>query len=315
MHNNNKITNNPISTRDHQEQIGTPRGIIDSSNPNGYSAFQRQLMGSLHRIEMNNLKSIVNSNPNFLGGNNAVNNNDNNNLYNNYNINNGNFVTWNNVSLQPFNNNKNMINSIYKNMFAAASNNVPQSLSIQQIEVNSTILSPKITRKDPTRAETIDENDEDDNPFKSMKGGNVMSTACLHSLTIGDRFGVYVNEDRILRCRRSTTNKGKARYYCNLINWIESPLMHDIPQNYMHQGHDQFMMSIYMHNQVVFCANVFFPNKRNYRGGFYYDKHAFMNFRPKDFNLHNKPYGKNGHYSTSITNIHTSITNIQKGLR
>ena len=29
-------------------------------------------MGSLQRIEMNNLKSIVNSNPNFLGGNNAV---------------------------------------------------------------------------------------------------------------------------------------------------------------------------------------------------------------------------------------------------
>ena len=34
-------------------------------------------MGLLQRIEMNNLKSIVNSNPYFLGGNNAVNTNDN----------------------------------------------------------------------------------------------------------------------------------------------------------------------------------------------------------------------------------------------
>ena len=73
MHNTNKIINDALPlTRDHQVQIGTPRGIINSSNPNGYLAFQRKLMGSLQRIEMNNLKSIVNSNPNFLGGNNAV---------------------------------------------------------------------------------------------------------------------------------------------------------------------------------------------------------------------------------------------------
>ena len=97
--------------------VGTPLGIINLSNPNGYSAFQRKLMGSLQRIDMNNLKSIVNSNPDFRGGNNVVNNNDNNNLHNN-NINNGNFETWNNVSLQPFNNNdnnNNMINSTYMN--------------------------------------------------------------------------------------------------------------------------------------------------------------------------------------------------------
>ena len=30
-----------------------------------------------------------------------------------------------------------------------------------------------------------------------------------------------------------------------------------------------------------------------------------MNFRPEDFNLYDKPYGENGHYRTSITNIHT----------
>ena len=69
MHNTNKIINDALPlTRDHQVQIGTPRGIINLSNPNGYSAFQRKLMGSLQRIEMNNLKSIVNSYPNFLGG-------------------------------------------------------------------------------------------------------------------------------------------------------------------------------------------------------------------------------------------------------
>ena len=67
----------------------------------------------------------------------------------------------------------------------AESNIVPQSLSIQQIEINSTILSPMITCKDPTRAEPIDEYEEYNNSFKSIKGGNVMSTACLHSRTIG----------------------------------------------------------------------------------------------------------------------------------
>ena len=138
-----------------------------------------------------------------------------------------------------------------------------------------------------------------------MSIGVAISSACLHSQAIGDRFGVYVNEDRILKCRRSTTDNGKARYYCNLFNWIESPFMHNIPRNYMHQGHDQFMMAIYMHNQVVFSANVFFPYKRLAYGAFYYNKNAFMKFRPKDLNKYDRPYGENGHYSTSIKNIHT----------
>ena len=167
------------------------------------------------------------------------------------------------------------------------------------------MLSPMLSRKDPTRAEPIDENEEYQKSFKSIKEGNVMSSACLHSQAIGERFGVYVNKDRILRCRRSTTVNGKARYYCNLFNWIESPFMHNIPRNYMHQGHDQFIMAIYMHNQVVFCANVFFPYKRKSYGAFYYSEHAFMKFRPKDLNKYDKPYGENGHYSTSIKNIHT----------
>ena len=55
--------------------------------------------------------------------------------------------------------------------------------------------------------ETIDKNDAYKYSFQSVKGGNVMSTKCLHSRAIGDKFGVYVNEDRILRCSRSTTNK------------------------------------------------------------------------------------------------------------
>ena len=47
MHNTNKIINNPMPlSRDHQVQIGTPRGTINSSNANGYSAFRRKLIGS-----------------------------------------------------------------------------------------------------------------------------------------------------------------------------------------------------------------------------------------------------------------------------
>ena len=30
-----------------------------------------------------------------------------------------------------------------------------------------------------------------------------------------------------------------------------------------------------------------------------------MKFRPKDLNKYDRPYGENGHYSTSIKNIHT----------
>ena len=53
-------------------------------------------------------------------------------------------------------------------MFEAESNIVPHSISLKQIEINSTILSPIISRKDPTRTETIDENDEYNNSFKSI---------------------------------------------------------------------------------------------------------------------------------------------------
>ena len=39
------------------------------------------------------------------------------------------------------------------------------------------MLSPMLSRKDPTRAEPIDENEEYHKSFKSIKGGNVMSSA------------------------------------------------------------------------------------------------------------------------------------------
>ena len=92
-------------------------------------------------------------------------------------------------NLQPFNNNNNnnnhnMSNSTYMNMFEAESNIEQQSISISDIEVNSTLLSPMLSRKDPTRAETIDENEEYQRSFKSIKGGNVMTSACLHSQAI-----------------------------------------------------------------------------------------------------------------------------------
>ena len=158
MHNTKKTIKNPVPlTRDNQIQIGPPRSVTTSFNPEGYSFFQRKLMGSFQRIVMNNLKSIGNSNPNFLGRNSALNNennciNSNNNNNNNNNINNGNFETWNNVSLQPFdnNNNNNMINSTYMNMLEAESNIVAPALSTEQIPINSTILSPMISRQDPT---------------------------------------------------------------------------------------------------------------------------------------------------------------------
>ena len=139
-----------------------------------------------------------------------------------------------------------------------------------------------------------------------------MSSAWLPSQAIRERFGVYVNGDRILKGRRSTTDNGKARCYCNLFNWIESPFTYYIPRNYMHQGHEQFMMAIYMHNQVVFCANVFFLYKRKYFGAFYYSEHAFMKFRPKDLNKYDKPYGDNGllrRFTHIMTSEITSIIN------
>ena len=122
-------------------------------------------MSSLQKSDVN-LQSMGNSNPNILNGHN---------MFNNNNVNNGNFETWNSVSLQPFNNNDNnhnMSNSTYMNMFEGESNIEQQSISISDIQVNSTMLSPMLSRKDPTRAEYIDENEEYQRSFKSI---NVVS--------------------------------------------------------------------------------------------------------------------------------------------
>ena len=116
----------------------------------------------------------------------------------------------------------------------------------------------------------------------------------------------------MIKCRRPTTELGKVRRYFNSFHWIELPCMLDTPQNHMHQQHDKFMMAAYLHNQVVFCANVFFLYKRKYFGAFYYSEHAFMKFRPKDLNKYDKPYGNNGllrRFTHIMTSEITSIIN------
>ena len=45
------------------------------------------------------------------------------------------------------------------------------------------------------------------------------------------------------------------------------------------------MMGIYMHNQVVFSANVFFPYKRKVWGMASYGENSFMRFIPRDRNM------------------------------
>ena len=65
------------------------------------------------------------------------------------------------------------------------------------------------------------------------------------------------------------------------------------------------MMGIYMHNQVVFSANVFFPYTRKVWGMASYEVGSFMRFIPRDRSLRDIPYGENGHYSTTINTIHT----------
>lgn len=58
MHNTIKKIINPIPlSRDHQLQVGEPRGVITTSNPIGYSHYQRKQISSFQRIEMSNLKS------------------------------------------------------------------------------------------------------------------------------------------------------------------------------------------------------------------------------------------------------------------
>ena len=132
-----------------------------------------------------------------------------------------------------------------------------------------------------------------------------MSAACLHSISIGEKFGKFVKNDRIILCRISTTNPAEIKRYCNLFKWIEPYFIEYSPKNHTLQGSSMFMMGIYMHNQVVFSANVFFSYKRKVWGMASNGENSFMRFIPRDRNMKDIPYGENGHYSTSIDKIHT----------
>ena len=310
MHNINKrIPPNTIPlSRAHQIHIGDPHGKVSVSNPQGYSLSQRKQFNSFQRAEIDNIRNAAIINSNIMGANLPIHNINNNNSNSN---NNGNFETWNNVSMQPFNNNNlnnnNMnYNNTYMNMFEAESSNESYKINIENLPTSSSIMSPMISRKDPSRSGSLIEDVLYKISFKSIKcDTNVMSAACLHSITIGEKFGKYVRNDRIILCRISTTNPAEIKRYCNLFKWIEPYFIEYSPKNHMHQGSSMFMMGIYMHNQVVFSANVFFPYKRKVFGMASYGENSFMRFIPRDRNMKDIPYGENGHYSTSIDKIHT----------
>ena len=310
MHNiNRRIPPNTIPlSRAHQIHIGDPHGKVSIGNPQGYSLSQRKQFNSFQRAEIDNIKNAAIINSNIMGVNLPIHNINNNNSNNNMN---GNFETWNNVSMQPFNNNNqsnnNMnYNNTYMNMFEAESSNESYKINIENLPTSSSIMSPMISRKDPSRSGPFMEDILYKNSFQSIKcAPNVMSAACLHSISMGEKFGQYVRNDRIILCRQSTTNPAEIKRYCNLFEWIEQYFIDNAPKNHMHQGSSMFMMGIYMHNQVVFSANVFFPYKRIKWGMTCYGREPFMRFIPRDRNLYDIPYGENGHYSTSINTIHT----------
>ena len=80
-------------------------------------------------------------------------------------------------------------------------------LEIENLHNSSSIMSPMISRKDPTRSDPLMKDVLYKNSFQSIKcATNVMSAACLHSITIGEKFGKFVKNDIIIKCRQSTTN-------------------------------------------------------------------------------------------------------------
>ena len=172
-------------------------------------------------------------------------------------------------------------NNTYMNMFKAENSNVSFEISLT------------ISLEDPTRSEHLNEDVIYKNSFQSIKSNkNIITAACLHSMTIGAEFGKYVRNDFIIRCRQSTTNPAEIKRYCNLLNWLEQPFILDPPKNHMHQGSDKFMMAIYMHNQIVFYANVFFPYKLKIFGILCYGKRSLMKFIPRVHNINDVPYGE-----------------------
>ena len=273
MHNNKRIPPNTIPlSRAHQIHIGDPHGKVSIGNPQGYSLNQHKQFNSFQRAEIDNIRNAAIINSNIMGANLPIHNINNNNNNNSNSNNNGNFETWNNVSIQPYysnnqNNNNMNYNNTYMKIFEAESSNASSETNIENLPTSSSIMSPMIPRKDPSRSGPLMEDILYKNSFQSIKcATNVMSAACLHSITIGEKFGKFVRNDRIILCRISTTNPAEIKKYCNLFKWIEPYFIEYSPKNHMYQGSSMFIMGIYMHNQVVFSANVFFPYKRKVNG-------------------------------------------------
>ena len=112
------------------------------------------------------------------------------------------------------NNNNNMnYNNTYMNMLEAESSNASSEINIEDLPTSSSIMSPMMPSKDPSRSGPFMED------IQSIKcAPNVMSAACLHSITMGEKFGQYVRNDRIILCRQSTTNPAEIERYCNYIS-------------------------------------------------------------------------------------------------
>ena len=154
-----------------------------------------------------------------MGANLPIHNINNNNSNSN---NNGNFETRNNVLMQPYNDNNDMsYNNTYMNMFEAESSIVSSEIKIENMPMSSSIMSPMISCNDPTGSGPLMDDVVYKNSFQSIKcAANVMSAACLHSITIGEKFGKFVRNDKIILCHISTTNPAEIKRYCNLLSHI-----------------------------------------------------------------------------------------------
>ena len=192
MHNNKKIPPETIRiSRAHQIHIGDPHRRVSIGNPQGYSSSQRKQFKSFQRAEIDNIRNAAMTNSNIMGANLPIHNINHDNSNSN---NNSIFETWNNVSMQPYNNNNDNYknnnsmnyNNTYMNMFEAESSNASSGISIEDLPMSSSIMSPTIFRKDHTRSGPSMEDVLYKNSFQSIKcAANVMFAACVHSITMG----------------------------------------------------------------------------------------------------------------------------------